>query len=162
MRWSELPPALRSHFGWLGRVPRGPRALPVAVAHLVLVRPQTHDAVDSYPQSWLGRHSLAYDRPFYARLSQPLSLDSLNAVYCGAGRNCLERHGFFSPHSRSGHFSAGSSHPQCCKNRSRRHGDRYSHRLVFVSRILDLCAMAKGLTNRCSEPLAALTPRTRL
>ena len=39
MRWSERPPAVRSHFEWLGRLRSGPRSLPVAVAHLVLVRP---------------------------------------------------------------------------------------------------------------------------
>jgi hypothetical protein len=39
MRWSERPPAVRPRSGWLLRLPSGPRALSVAVAHLVLVRP---------------------------------------------------------------------------------------------------------------------------
>jgi TonB family protein len=39
MRWSERSPAVRSRFPWLGRLHFEPRTLPVAVAHLVLVRP---------------------------------------------------------------------------------------------------------------------------
>ena len=38
MRWSERPTAARSRFGWLGPLHCGPGALPVAVAHLGLVR----------------------------------------------------------------------------------------------------------------------------
>jgi hypothetical protein len=39
MRWSERPPAVRSHFSSPQPVRSDPRALSVAVAHLVLVRP---------------------------------------------------------------------------------------------------------------------------
>jgi hypothetical protein len=38
MRWSERPPVARLRFHWLGRAHRDPRSLPVAVAHLILVR----------------------------------------------------------------------------------------------------------------------------
>ena len=38
MRWSERPPAVRSRFSSLQPVRSSPCALPVAVAHLVLVR----------------------------------------------------------------------------------------------------------------------------
>lgn len=38
MQWSERPPAARSRFAWLARVRSGPPALPVAVAHFILVR----------------------------------------------------------------------------------------------------------------------------
>ncbi len=38
-RWSERPPALAPRSAWLNRFRFGRRSLPVAVAHLVLVRP---------------------------------------------------------------------------------------------------------------------------
>ena len=41
MRWSERPTAARSHLAWLVRLHCGVRSLPVAVAHLVFVRPQS-------------------------------------------------------------------------------------------------------------------------
>ena len=41
MQWSERPPAARSRFAWLVRVRCGQCAVPVAVAHFILVRPMT-------------------------------------------------------------------------------------------------------------------------
>ena len=42
MRWSERPPVVRSRFPSLQPFRVDPRSLPVAVAHLVLVRRHPH------------------------------------------------------------------------------------------------------------------------